>query len=280
MKIKLVVISVLSAVWIAALGVNVFPVTRSRELKDPVTLRKMVREDPANTFALSSLARDLELKKDYTNAALFYRECLRLEPDNSVHYIRLSGIYLKMERPDQAERVLREAVKEFPNNGKVMGAMADVQYHMGDFEKALSLYRMSMELTGETNSSFLYCGMAKASRELKRYDESGAYFRKALESKKELWTFYEYGKLLQETGRHEHAAWAFEKARALSFRQEKEVVDLLQEKLAGAYYDCGMNAKSLGRKTAAREYFDKLLKDRGLQKTKFAEKASFWLKRL
>lgn len=247
---------------------------------DLSTSMKMARDNPSNTYWLSTLAGHYEKRKDLTNASVLYKKCVKLEPDNSEHYLHLTSVYLKMGRPDHAEPVIGTAARNFTNNAKVMSAMADVRYKLGDPSNAVVYFNRALKLTGGSNASFVYCGLAKSYRELKRFDRSEACFRKALEIKKDLWTFYEYAKLLEDNGDPEHAAWAFEKARSLGFRQEKEVVTLLQEKLAGAYYACGMKWKAEGKKAEARKCFNRILEDRGLQNTKFAERASFWIRRL
>lgn len=258
----------------------IHPADRSFGRGDLTALKKLVRENPTNVRYLEKLAGIHESGKDYSNASVFYRECIRLEPDQSSHYIRLASVYVSMGRPDHAQKILLTAAGDFPENGKVVTSLADAEYRMGNYEKAFAHYSRALELTGKTNSSFHYCGLAKTCRELKRYERSEYYFRKALECGKDLWTFYEYGKLLMATGKYGHAAWTFEKARSLSFRQEKDVKKLLDEKLAGAYYECGMSMKKNGRKDEAVKCFRKILDDREMKTTRYAEKAAFWLKRL
>lgn len=247
---------------------------------DYQTALKMAREHPEDVYWLSALGNHFEKRENLSNASAIYRKCLSLEPDNSENYLRLSSVYVKMGRPDFALPVIRNAAVNFTNNAKVAGVFADVLYRMGDYSNSVFYYRRSMTIGGSTNSSYLYCGLAKSYRALKQYERSRASFRKALEIRKDLWTFYEYGKLLGETGNPEHAAWAFEKARSLAFRQPENVVKLLQDKLAEAYYSCGMKAKADGNKKAARGYFEKILNDRGLRATRCAERAEFWIRRL
>lgn len=244
------------------------------------TAFQTARERPSDPYWLSALALHYTERGDFTNAVLLYKKCLKLEPDNPECYLRLTSVYLKMGRPDFADPVIAPAARDFPMNGKIQSAMADVRYKMGDFSNAVRYFEISLRLPGTSNSSFVYCGLAKSCREMKRHDLSEHYFRLALSVKKDLWTFYEYGKLLQLRKNSEHAAWAFAKARSLSFRQNRDVVKLLEEKLAGAYYDCAIKMKEQGKKKEALKYFDRILNDRGLKNTAFAERASFWKRRM
>lgn len=93
---------------------------------------------------LTNLGFIYEQLKDNKNAEASYRKSISLyyKPTRndaaiSRAYLRLSGIYLFSGNPKQAESVLLEAVKRYPNNGVLWSFLAQAQYDQKKQEEAL-----------------------------------------------------------------------------------------------------------------------------------------------
>jgi serine/threonine protein kinase/tetratricopeptide (TPR) repeat protein len=75
---------------------------------------KAIEMDPYYLFALGELADCYEFVGDFGKAALYYRKALALSPDDRVYKLDYITFLLKSGAPDQAEEVLRDAIKTHP----------------------------------------------------------------------------------------------------------------------------------------------------------------------
>ncbi len=248
------------------------------------SVAEKVKENPTNTFYLSKLANHYEKIKEYKEAVKLYKKCLDIEPENSLYYIELAKSYDHIDRPDLGLSVMSNAVKYFDKNDDVFSAFASLEYKMGDFKSSLEAYEKALHFSDEKSKHYIFSGIAKVYRELKDYDKSKIYFQKALQEKQDCWTYYEYGKLFYEIGEYQQSICAFQKSSALlgctGYNQDKEAEELINKKIAEAYYAYGIKLKDSGRKEEAKKILTKIVEDKSFQKTAVCEKAEFWIKRI
>ncbi len=240
---------------------------------------RQTRDHPSHAASWTGLARAYEDQGDYSNAVRIRRRCIELEPDRSDHRVRLARNYLKLGRPDRARPVSREAVRDFDRNAEVWSAHASVEYQMGNYQEALDAYGRSLELGRNTNA-YLLAGIAKCCRELKDHARADRYFLRAVATDPGPWSFYEYGKLLEDRTNRRRAVWAYEKSRALSYREKEETRRLILNRLSASLYALAMDYQAAGNADMTARTFRKILDDRELRETRYAERAEFWLKRL
>ena len=75
---------------------------------------KAIERDPYYLLALGELAGCYESVGDFGKAALYYQKTLSLSPDDRVYKLDYIIFLLKSGTSDQAEKVLRDAIKTHP----------------------------------------------------------------------------------------------------------------------------------------------------------------------
>jgi len=90
--------------------------TSKQALADP--------KDKIDEYALFTQAKKFELKKDYESAEKSYRELLCMNPDSPWFYVYLALLYEKMEKLDNAIRLMEEARKRFPDSAVILSRLS------------------------------------------------------------------------------------------------------------------------------------------------------------
>ncbi len=267
-------------IFLFSISLDFARVFHIKENLDYDSLILKIKENPSNTHYLSYLGNYYEKNKKWDEAVRLYKNCLDLEPDNSFFYIQLSKNYNRSGRPDLGLSIMSNAVQFFDKNCDVLSEYAGLEYDMGMFRTALQAYEKVLIMDKDKNEPYTYNGIAKCCRELKEYEKSAVFFQKSLQARQDCWTYYEFGKLFFETGKFEQSIWALKKAKALSYNQDKDALELICKKLAASYYSYGMELKDSGRKDEAKKIFKIIIEDWDYKKTAYCEKAEFWIKRL
>ena len=244
-------------------------------------LIQLLRENPNDLETILRLARLYRCETNYQKAADYYRKGLSVSPDDPALYCELGQNWLDAQRPDLSLEVLTNAASYFTRNPRIHSLIGISWYKMGKFEKALEEHKAALgNSTDSRKNDFYFVNLAKCYRELKNYPESREYFEKSLRLKENPWTYYEFGKLFEETAEWDKAVWAYQKARAFAVRVDRELKEVLFKKLAYAEYEYGMNLKEAGKTSECKRLFEKILQDRDLCRTPSAERAGYWLKRI
>jgi len=164
-------------------------------------------------YYLGTFYEDLE---KYENAASHIKAAIDLEPDNARYYFRLGVIYDKWDNKeasmemmrkvieldpkhanalnylgytyadlgqnlDEAERLIKEALKYKPNDGYITDSLGWVYYKKGEFEKAIKYLTRAIELVPDDPIMLEHLGDAY----LKVNDKANAlkFYQKSLQKK-------------------------------------------------------------------------------------------------
>ena len=55
---------------------------------------------------------------------------IRLQPDSSKYYVKLSDLYFAQRETDLAEEMLQTAIKKQPDNNEARLKLAELYYHL------------------------------------------------------------------------------------------------------------------------------------------------------
>ncbi len=144
-------------------------------------LTSAIEKDPDNPDFKYYLGTFYEELEDYENAALLINQAIEIEPDNPRYYFRLGVVYDKWNKKeasmeamrtvisldpkhanalnylgytyadlglnlDEAERLIKEALKYKPNDGYITDSLGWVYYKKGEFDKALKYLKKAIEM--------------------------------------------------------------------------------------------------------------------------------------
>lgn len=228
---------------------------------------------------LSSEVRKLLKVSNYQQAREMVQMAIQKEPDISSHYILLCQIYQEEGRYSNAYRVIREAYSYFPENPWVAKELADVYRQMGEYKKALALYRQGLPAVEEKYQDLWYYGMGVCYFELEDYEKAILFLEKATRGKISFWSLYYLGRSYRAKGFLKKALWAFERSELQLFLQPEWAKNLLYYEWGIALVEFGIAVKQTNT-TAARAIFTSLLEDKRFSDRRVKERAEFWVKRL
>jgi tetratricopeptide (TPR) repeat protein len=146
-------------------------------------LRHGLKLAPENTIAMVNLARIQGYIGNHDEAELLLREAIRLEPDFFLAWIAL-GIHLMDNRPDyaEAEQCLQTAVRLKPNLRKVHGALALLlQCKLERPKEAIPYYRFALDQPPDPNYLANLAGLLLASGEPPNVAEAIQHIRQCEE---------------------------------------------------------------------------------------------------
>jgi len=179
-------------------------------------LKSAIEKDPDNPDFKYYLGTFYEELEDYENAALLIKQAIEIEPDNARYFFRLGVVYDKWNKKeasmeamrtvisldpkhanalnylgytyadlglnlDEAERLIKEALKYKPNDGYITDSLGWVYYKKGKFDKALKYLKKAIELVPDDPIMLEHLGDAY----LKLDDKPNALksYQKSLEMK-------------------------------------------------------------------------------------------------
>jgi tetratricopeptide (TPR) repeat protein len=144
-------------------------------------LKSAIEKDPDNPDFKYYLGTFYEELEDYENAAQYIKQAIEIEPDNARYYFRIGVVYDKWNKKeasmeamrtvisldpkhanalnylgytyadlglnlDEAERLIKEALKYKPNDGYITDSLGWVYYKKGKFDIALKYLKKAIEL--------------------------------------------------------------------------------------------------------------------------------------
>jgi len=243
-------------------------------------LRDRLSSDPADIRATAELARLLEKKGGYTDAAKLWERAIRLQPDESGHYASLARCCNKLERPDKARDICTNALVWFERSEDLLRAAGSAEFRLGNNSNALGYFRRAFDASDEKGKAWVLVQIGKCRRELKDLPGSREDLLAAIHLRDDPWAYFEYGKTLEAMGFDSDALWAYERSRAFAVREDADAKAAINNRYAGSLYRCASALRDQGKKADAKKQFEVILSDRELSRTKWGEKAAFWIKRL
>lgn len=145
-------------------------------------IAKGIKADPENSrlhFRLGVIYDKWGRKAD---SIASMKTAIRLDPDNANALNYLGYTYADMGNElDEAERLIRKALKFKPNDGYITDSLGWVFYQRGDYEKALSILKKASKLVPEDPTILEHVGDAY----IKLDDHQNAlhYYRKSLQKR-------------------------------------------------------------------------------------------------
>ena len=105
-------------------------------------------------------------------AAAELRKLIQANPDELLYYLNLANLYQVNEMHDKAKGVYEEALKKFPDNGKLHLAMADHYHNRGDEKRAFKELKLAfadqhLEIDAKVKILLSYYSLINESPELK-----------------------------------------------------------------------------------------------------------------
>jgi superkiller protein 3 len=174
--------------------------------KDWLPNEKRIRTD-INTNPLTILAQQYYEKKDLDNALKYIKKIISLEPDNTVAYSSMIGIYQELGKTDEAIKTVQDLIKADPKNVIFKTQLADLYQNFNRYDESIKIYlevldidpnyeRASRNLASAFKNRASVKQKAEQDKVLKDKSykinlemylpdlrESAKYFAKALESK-------------------------------------------------------------------------------------------------
>ncbi len=167
------------------------------------TMESVVSISPGNKEAYLYLGAAYEKLERYEDAIAAFKKVLSMDPDNKHAWLNLAVIYKKRGDYDDALNAVKEAIRIDPNEVKSWEMRAEIEYFLDKHEDALESINHALELKESRNSLLLkrdilkkhyipeemaktcmllidaehrdidiYLDLAKAYRELKKYEDA------------------------------------------------------------------------------------------------------------
>lgn len=110
---------------------------------------KYLKLDPKGSFAEEvyfSLGKIYCDEKNYEKASAQYKGAIALKGANQgmAHYY-LGLCYIKISKPDLAEKEMTEALKSFPSEATIYGTLGEIYMKKKDFQKAIDNYKKATD---------------------------------------------------------------------------------------------------------------------------------------
>jgi tetratricopeptide (TPR) repeat protein len=115
-------------------------------------------------------------------AAEICRNATKLDPKNADNYVNLAASLRDQENAKEANEVMEKAVRRFPASAPVQTAAADLKIWGKDYGSAYTLFKKATTVDAKSDRAWL--GLAQASFELQKNDESLKAFNSACDINK------------------------------------------------------------------------------------------------
>jgi arylsulfatase A-like enzyme/Tfp pilus assembly protein PilF len=134
-------------------------------------------KDKIGEYALFTQAKMYALEKDYEKAEQIFKELLRLNPHAPWHYVNMALLYEKMERLDDAVRLMEQAKKQLPDSIAILSRLSLFYLKKMSPEKAFETSQTVLEIDAEYFEA-LYIA-ADALFKMGKGNEALHYFQRA-----------------------------------------------------------------------------------------------------
>jgi tetratricopeptide (TPR) repeat protein len=115
------------------------------------TFKEVLQKDPVNAPALNYLGYMLAERGERLDEAVGYiKRALDAEPDNASYLDSLGWAYMKMNRTDLAEDLLRRASADLTTNSVVQDHWGDLLFKLGRYNEAIAAWQRALAGDGES----------------------------------------------------------------------------------------------------------------------------------
>lgn len=189
-------------------------------------------------------------RKDYEGAASHFRKAAGLSPfsETAINaYDFMATAYLKLDRPEEAIKAYKDALRVAPNRDDLFIKLGNISYENGRYEEAEKAYQSAVRLNPFSSANAISLGQANLVRG--KFGEAELQFRKAIQLRPgDRGGHYALGQAYHKSGRIEEAIGEFRKA-----------VDLDKD-FAYGYLDLGSAYADLGMREEAKAQVEVLKK--------------------
>jgi tetratricopeptide (TPR) repeat protein len=135
--------------------------------------------DPESRGARYRKAIQAYNRENYTKAEALLRQLVKEEPENALYHDQLGVTLNEMKRYEEAEAESRRAVELEPENAGYHDQLSTTLHEMKRYEEAEAEERRAVEL--EPENAFYHDQLGVTLLEMKRYEEAEAEERRAVE---------------------------------------------------------------------------------------------------
>jgi tetratricopeptide (TPR) repeat protein len=135
-------------------------------------------KDKIGDYLLTFRGNLLENEGKLAQAAECYRRVLDANPDVPSNYVNLALLDMKMDRTDEAVRLLEQAMSKFPDSEVVLSRLMGLYLRAGRWQDALSVGRALLRNDPSYLDALFLSGSAYA--RLGKWEDALACYRKAL----------------------------------------------------------------------------------------------------
>jgi tetratricopeptide (TPR) repeat protein len=140
---------------------------------------KLTAGDPKDYSALFNLALAETALNEDEKAAEHYKQTLALKPGLYEAELNLGILYLRDQRAADAQPLLREAIKQKPNQARPMRYLGDSLLATGDLNGAADAYRQALAVDSKLAAAHL--GLGQTLERQGKLDDASPHYRQAAE---------------------------------------------------------------------------------------------------
>ena len=135
-------------------------------------------KDMVEELRMSQRAEILEMEGNFPEAAEIYGQILELNPQSSVNYVNLALIQAKMDRFEEAVRILERGIAAVPGSVILLSRLAHTDMVMGRLQKSLDAWQAVLVIDPEYFDGLLASGWILDL--MGKKDEARGFLEKAL----------------------------------------------------------------------------------------------------
>jgi tetratricopeptide (TPR) repeat protein len=198
---------------------------------DPKAGKASSRELPTGTASLAAEAQRLFSARDFAKAEEKYSEILRQDGKNVYTLANLAAIQLELNRLDEAEKHIQQAIAVSPEDGFSLSILGFVKFRQEKYDEALEALSRAAKLNPDSAEIQNYLGLTLSHKGLRGPAETA--LRKAItldptygSAHNNLAVIY----LSQQPPFTDLARWHYQKARAAGHPPNAELEKMLDPK--------------------------------------------------
>ena len=123
--------------------------------------------------------RSADILKDYDNAILNYKKCVEIQYGGADLYLNLAEAFNKVEKPEEAAKVMEMAKDKFPNNANIILSRVKTLLSLGKPDEAK--VELEKALAKDLNNYALQYAAGITYNEMELYNDAVKAYKKALE---------------------------------------------------------------------------------------------------
>jgi tetratricopeptide (TPR) repeat protein len=141
-------------------------------------LQDSINRNPLNADDLYLLSEIFLNFRKYKRCKYYLGQAMELDPDNIDYHILYAKTIYELQDANTAIGYLKRRLEEYPNNPRVMGAIANY-YYLAGFNKEFEMYRNKLRLN-EKQDKYIYDFLVKASVQDEKWENVIDYAKKLI----------------------------------------------------------------------------------------------------